>query len=408
MMAGQKQLAAGSEPWFRDAVHAAGASSPPSQPDLRLVLNLPNVVRSPYFRSYWIQSNVSELRPYRSAIVDLYQSSDEIREKRIFLRSIDSLVTSATPASERSQSAETPASGDGENALGALLDLVPSEAGFYRAWARPSADAVLDLLEQKLLAPRPGPPPASSTAPTVALEGGEAGVESDLETRIDEAAPVTSEERFGREPLRQWLGGQALEAALEVESSEPTSDGVLVRTPSAIVLRASSDWDGDRARSGLQAAIQELWTTSRLGVNWVERHRGSESYYELDGLAHLRFAIRGRVLIVADATPILIAVLDRVPQAASVEAAKAADQVYAAQFNHAREGARLTQLAHLMDAPGATSAAGAGPAEGREPLFFSENIASLSRTLARVESASIVTADHGAEVDETVTYRLKH
>jgi hypothetical protein len=48
----------------------------------------------------------------------------------------------------------------------------------------------------------------------------------------------------------------------------------------------------------------------------------------------------------------------------------------------------------------------AGPQEGREPEFFSENLASLSATLTRMDSASIVVRDLGNAVTQTVVYRL--
>ena len=42
----------------------------------------------------------------------------------------------------------------------------------------------------------------------------------------------------------------------------------------------------------------------------------------------------------------------------------------------------------------------------RPPAFFSENVGSLSATLARVESETITRRDEGASVFQTVTYRL--
>lgn len=42
----------------------------------------------------------------------------------------------------------------------------------------------------------------------------------------------------------------------------------------------------------------------------------------------------------------------------------------------------------------------------REPLFFSENIGSLSRALARVDSASIMVRDTGPALSQTVIYRM--
>jgi hypothetical protein len=48
-----------------------------------------------------------------------------------------------------------------------------------------------------------------------------------------------------------------------------------------------------------------------------------------------------------------------------------------------------------------------GSADQREPQLFSQNIASLGRTLARVESASITVHDTGATVPQTVVYRFR-
>ena len=47
------------------------------------------------------------------------------------------------------------------------------------------------------------------------------------------------------------------------------------------------------------------------------------------------------------------------------------------------------------------------PGEAREPAFFSGTLASLGRVLARTQSASIVAHDNGAQVTETVVYRMR-
>jgi hypothetical protein len=54
-----------------------------------------------------------------------------------------------------------------------------------------------------------------------------------------------------------------------------------------------------------------------------------------------------------------------------------------------------------MDYPSLASSASP---EGREPMFFSENMASLSRSLAGVEEASIITRQDGDKTRQTVTY----
>ena len=42
----------------------------------------------------------------------------------------------------------------------------------------------------------------------------------------------------------------------------------------------------------------------------------------------------------------------------------------------------------------------------REPMFYSENMASFGRVLGRVQQAMIATHDSGAMVREQVVYRL--
>jgi len=48
-----------------------------------------------------------------------------------------------------------------------------------------------------------------------------------------------------------------------------------------------------------------------------------------------------------------------------------------------------------------------GPADAREPAFFSENIGGLGRTLGRVESESLRVHDTGSAVSQTLVYKLK-
>src|SRR5262249_20993996 len=52
-----------SEPWFRDAATAGGAPG-----DLRLIADMPALIRTHQFRTYWIQDNVADLRQFRSVV----------------------------------------------------------------------------------------------------------------------------------------------------------------------------------------------------------------------------------------------------------------------------------------------------------------------------------------------------
>jgi hypothetical protein len=99
-------------------------------------------------------------------------------------------------------------------------------------------------------------------------------------------------------------------------------------------------------------------------------------------------------LFIASDPALLAAVLD-----AASRPAVAMEGAYAAGFRHAAERGRFASLMRLVDHAAAAT-------ENREPLFFSENLASLSDTLARVDSAAIVVRDGGTRVSHTMTYRL--
>jgi len=81
-MAGTAAQNLAGEGWFAEAVkQAAGEHG-----DLRMVLNLEKIVPSPYFRSYWVQRNVTEMKQYASAVSDLYRNSQSYREERVLVR----------------------------------------------------------------------------------------------------------------------------------------------------------------------------------------------------------------------------------------------------------------------------------------------------------------------------------
>ena len=99
LMAGALQLMAGSkkdhnieaESWWSQPVAAAGAVG-----DLRMVLNLEKIVPSPYFRSYWVQQNITDMKQYAAAVSDLFRSSPEYREERVLLKKAAGGLTSAS------------------------------------------------------------------------------------------------------------------------------------------------------------------------------------------------------------------------------------------------------------------------------------------------------------------------
>jgi len=354
LLAGEPGATVAGERWYAESVRRAGAAG-----DLRLVMNLPALAKSPHFRSYWIQRNVAEVREFDAGIADLRRQTGQIREDRLLLR-FD------RPEAEPPDAA----------ASAAALRLVPDDAGFAQIWTKPAPAAAMGLLYKKVLAPGPGAPPPSLTAPPAAVTG-ISGSEADLETRIDEPPLVTSAGDTVPAALRAMMEAPPtapLTAMLEVASSREDTGGVLVGIDTAVVLVGASSWDAAAVRKAL-ASVPEF---GPLGHITVEAH--------------------DRVLIVANSTALTGKIAARLSAAPSVRAV-----TYAAEFRHAAERGRFEKMMRLIDY---SAADGEAKGDAHEPKFFSENIGSLSGVLGGVESASLTTLDLGASVSETMTYTL--
>lgn len=380
LLAGALQLLSGSqnrtvesEQWWSQSVAAAGPVG-----DLRMVLNLEKIVPSPYFRTYWVQQNITETKQYSAAISDLFRSSKQYREERVLIRK-------APPAAA--------SSADGLEATADLVRLIPDGAGIYEAKAHPSADSCLDLLETKLLAPHLGPAPPSQIAPQVQLTSGETGGGSDLETRIDQPPvqhPVTPQNTTA---LKELLGKTQLVASLQVQSTERDKAGVFVRIHSAVVLAAASDWNEANVQSALADFVRPGLTASQFGVAWQQK----SGYREFDGLWQLVVSVRGKYLLVSDEPNLIAAMLSNFNRKSDVKPA-----VFIAGFNHESERANFARFSGVVDRP--NQAQTNVPGMERQPQFFSENMASLSSTLAEVAAERITVRADGARVMQTVTY----
>ena len=392
LLSGKSQPRLQDENWYKSAVSAAGPGA-----DLRLVLNVPPLVKAPHFRSYWIERNVTALKEYSAEVADLRRSATEIREDRVLLK--------ANPPGETKRRATgNPA------AIAELLGMVPAQEGIYRAWSNPSADTVLELVQQKILAPGPGPGVASSIAPQVFLTPGQAGSESDLETRIDVAPLQGAMGALGAQALEKLLSAVPLEAVLEFDSLHNDGQAAFIEPHSAVLIRSSANWDSEAVREALGAAVQDLWTTSQIGVSWAENREGNADYYQLDGLAPLEVATQGPILLVANSAETLKSLLGRAPLGPTMKSQVAEashDVVYAAGFGHSAERDNIVKMMALIELPLARLYGGAPGEMGHEPFFFSENLASLSRSLESVESESLVVEDCGPNLLQTVRYRLK-
>jgi hypothetical protein len=210
-----------------------------------------------------------------------------------------------------------------------------------------------------------------------------------------------------------------------------------VEPHSAILIRGSADWDRQAARDALRAAIRDLWTTSQIGLNWVENHDGDAAYYQLDGLAPLVIAAKGPILLVANSAEVLKLLLARTrfdfahsstspavpeqrrmdrpelvegplgPRENSRATEASQNLIYTAGFRHSAERENIVQMMRLIEMALPRGYAGLAGEEGREPPFFSENLASLSQSLECIESESLVIEDRGPQLLQSVTYRLK-
>jgi hypothetical protein len=386
-MADGKEARLSDEAWYHDALGAAHEAG-----DLRLVLNLNELVKSPHFRSYWVQRNISEIRQYAASVSDLYRSGNTYREERVFLRN-ESVKTAA--ATGKSTPAVTP---QGQHAVAELLTAVPAEAGFYRAVANPSPQESLALIVKKLLTPRTTSAPASTSAPSVQLSGGEVGSSADLETKIDEPAVAVTTVKDQFAALQEFLEKAGVLAQLQVQSTRQDTNTSFVRMHSAIVLASLNDWDGEAARAALQSAVAGI-TTQGLGAGWRRNGKGSNEYFELDGQFPLCLAERGKYIVLSDRAELLNSFSFRPGKMAAV-----AEAVSSSGINFARESDNFAVLTRLLDNTTAAENAASTDSPG-EPPFFSGNLAGLSRVLSGVKSESIVTRESGGKVLQTLTYQ---
>lgn len=379
LMAGALQLMSGkpdrtveSEQWWAQSTGAAGQAG-----DLRMALDLEKLVPNGYFRTYWVQQNITDLSQYSAAVSDLFRSRTQYREERVLLRKKEpEEAASAGPA-----------------AAAELARLLPDDAGAYVVSATPTSDFCFALLETKLLAPHLGAAPPSQIAPQVQLTSGEQGGGSDLETRIDQVPSERPATAQATSALKELLDKTPILAALHVQSTERDQAGVFVRMHSAVVLVAASDWSDAGVQSALTDFVRPGLTASQLGVGWQQK----SDYQELDGLWPLTASVRGKYLLVSDAPALMESLLSNFSRKSERKAAQ-----LLAGFNHQHERNNFARFAGLIDRPNGGVAYGRG--NERQPQFFSGNMASLSSTLAAISAERIEVRSDGGKVTQTVTY----
>lgn len=376
LMAGQKMSSLDQERWYVDTIKVAKESG-----DLRLLVHLGEVAKTPQFRSYWIQQNITEMQQYESSITDLYRSTGEYREERALLFN-DAPQVSA----EDTQS------------VAELVRLVPQGAGVFKCAAAPSLNEVLTTLEQEVLTPRLGPAPPAKTAPGVGLGEGTVGSASSLETRIDVPPPTGENTARGDEALQKLLSDENVQAMMQTHRSEVSPDGVFVRVHSAVVLDAQKDWNEQDVLRMIQATIAPGLTAYQLGVGWRVMGAGMQSYFEMDGLNTVAVAVRGKLLIAATDGTTLEEILGRMGEKSSSEPA-----MYVAGFRHDTERENFYKMTSVVDRSGQSQYR----RSDSEPQFFSQNIGSLSRTLGGVKSESVISRRRSGVDWQTVRYEWK-
>lgn len=372
LMSGKQDRTVENEQWW---AQSTSATTKPG--DLRLVLDLEKLVPNGYFRTYWVQQNITDLSHYSTAVCDLFRSSKEYREERVLIRK---------------KEAEHPTSADGFTTAADLARLVPDDTGAYEATANPTADSAFALLEAKLLAPHRGPAPPSQIAPQVQLTSGEQGGASDLETRIDQA-PAEHPATQSISALKDLLDKTSLLASLQLQSTARDLTGVFIRMHSAVVLAAASDWPESPVQSALADFVRPGLTASQLGVAWQPK-RG---YQQLDGLWPLVASIHGRYLLVSDDPALMESLLANFNRKSSIEPAE-----FIAGFNHQRERSNFVRFTGLIDRP--RMIGDSMQNAERQPQFFSGNMASLSNTLAAVSSEKIEVSEDQGKMRQSVIY----
>ncbi len=374
LLANENVPAITGEPWWSQSVAEAGPDG-----DLRMVLNLEKIVPSPYFRSYWIQRNITDMKQYSAAVSDLFRSGNEFREERVLLRRVFPAADSDTSASHAD--------------VTELLRYVPADAGVYQAKANPAQAECVAALETKIFSARVDPTREQKFAPQVQLSNGQSGDSADLETRIDQSPLQAAAADTGKSSLEELLAENPANAMLQVQSTELNKDGVFVRVHSAVILRGTADWNESGVKSLLTDFAQANVATQKMGFAWQQ----DGGQLRLNGLWTLALAIRGKYLFISDSPELLGKLLANSERPVTEQSA-----TFVAGFDHQREQEKFTALTEVLDSSQHVAGGHA------QPSFFTDTIGSLSSTLHELTSQKIVVRDQGGALRQTVTYVWAH
>jgi hypothetical protein len=356
--------------WYADAFRAMGGN-PGRQVALRLVMDLPAVIRTPYFRSYWIQKNTSDFGGYSAFLSEVIRSADVFEESRVLVRPNEMPVVAHDASTTE------------------LQRFIPDDVGFVRLWDTTSVDAAMNLINEKFFAAGSRTAAPRQFAPAVALDG-YVGRESDLETRIDEPPKPSLNGTLSLDALKALVDSAGLEAILHLESSLPPDDTTFVRSDAALALRASSPWNAAQVRSALTSAVASYQSVNAIGLQWHDVTAGGHTMSQWDGLIPLTVAVDGRTVWIGRSASLIASALSRSATASPQPAA------YLARYVHRTELSpylRMMRMLDLSDQPNYSS-------------FFSDNVGSLGSALDGIQSVSVKINDDGLVQRQLVRYAL--
>ena len=243
-----------------------------------MALDLEKLVPNGYFRTYWVQQNITDLSQYSAAVSDLFRSNDRYREERVLIRK---------------KAAENYRHQAGASAAAELSRLVPDDAGVYVASANPTAAACFAMLETKLLAPHFGPCASFAVRAASATYFWRAGRRIRPGDAYRSTPGGANSSAVCLPQLQDLLNQTPILASLQLESTDRDKAGVFVQIHSAVVLDGGVRLERNRVHSAIADFIRPSFTASHLGVGWQQK----SGYQELDGLWPLRVSVRGKYLL---------------------------------------------------------------------------------------------------------------
>jgi hypothetical protein len=366
------------EPWYQDGL---GALPPAAGPiAFRLIMDLPRVIATPYFRSYWIQQNTSAWSEYSAFAAEITQGQTAFEESRAFVRADEAEAVSD------------------DEAIRELGRFVPDTAGLTRLWNAATPSFAVDLVSEKLFAERP----RSSAMPASVAPGAAsrfvAGSPADLAISIDEAPAPPIEGGLDLSALSRMFEAADIRAVLHLEATAgdnaELAGQVYVSRDVALAFRAGSDWDGSLVRDALTQAVRPYQTVGELGLGWNVLPVGNRSAWQIDGLLPITMMADGPTLWIARTPSLLEAATEAV--AGSFSSSGASPASYLARYRHDRELGAFLETTRMLDAPDPP----------RSLSFFSDNVGSLASALDVVREITVRVEDDGRVRTEAVAYTV--